>query len=97
MRWQFKGNAPVSFKVVLALLMINFVVLFGALWAVPRWSPVRPNAAHTYLIRFKGGAVYFVQPWLGKYFDYGFWAQFVLLALMFLIMWFHRDELERVS
>ena len=39
--------------------------------------------------------MYFVQPWLGKYFYYGSGAHFVLLALIFLIVWFHRDELER--
>jgi hypothetical protein len=97
MRWQFKGDAPVSFKVLFALLAVNFLLQFGASFAIPRWSPMRPDAAHSYAIRFKGGAVYFVQPWLGKYFDYGFWAGFVFLALIFLIMWLHRDELERVG
>jgi len=95
-RWQFKENAPVSFKVLFTLLAINFLGQFAADYAIRRWSPIRPDAAHSYLIRFKGGAVYFVQPWLGKYFDYGFWAHFVLLALGFLICWLHRDELERV-
>jgi hypothetical protein len=62
-----------------------------------------PVVAHSigcrafYLIRFRGGAVYFVQPWLGKYFSYGFAAHFVLLAFMFVILWLHRDEVERVS
>jgi hypothetical protein len=91
------GKAPASFKVLLALLGFNFVGQFAAFYAIPRWSPLRPDAAHSYLIRFRGGAVYFVQPWLGKYFFYGFCAHFVLLALAFLIAWLHRDELERVS
>jgi hypothetical protein len=96
MRWQFKEKEPASLKVLFALLGINFVGQFAAFYAILRWSPIRPDAAHSYPIRFKGGAVYFVQPWLGKYCDYGFWAHFVLLALMFLIFWFHRDEIERV-
>jgi hypothetical protein len=95
-RWQFKGEAPASFKVLFTLLGINFLGQMAAFCAIPRWWPIRPDAAHSYLIRFKGGAVYFVQPWLGKYFVYGFWAHFVLLALGFLICWLHRDELERV-
>jgi hypothetical protein len=97
MRWQFKGKAPASFKVLFALLGINFVGQFATSYAIPRWSPIRPDVAHSYLIRFRGGPAYFVQAWLGKYLDYGFWAHFVLLALMFLIAWLHRDELERVS
>ena len=97
MRWQFKGEAPASFKMFFALFGINFVGQSAAFYAIPRWSPIRSDAAHSYLIRFRGGAVYFVQPWLGKYFFYGFAAHFVLLALMFVIMWLHRDEVERVS
>jgi hypothetical protein len=96
MRWQFKEKEPVSLKVLFALLGINLLGQFAAVYAIPRRSPIRPDAAHSYLIRFKGGAVYFVQPWLGKYCDYGFWAHFILLALMFLIFWFHRDQIERV-
>lgn len=97
MRWQFKGKAPVSFKVLFALLGVNFLGQFGTSWAIPRRSPTMPDFAHSYPIRFRGGAVYFVQPWLGKYFYYGFASHFVLLALMVLIMWLHRDEIERVG
>lgn len=96
-RWQFKGQTPTPFKVVLTLFGINLLGQFAAFYLIPRWSPIRPDAAHSYLIRFKGGAVYFVQPWLGKYFDYGFAAHFVFLASLLLIAWLHRDELERVS
>jgi len=96
MRWQFTGKAPTSFKVLFGLLGINFLGQQAAFYAIRRWSPAHQDAAHSYFIRFKGGSVYFVQPWLGKYFDYGFWAHFVLLALLFLIFWLHRDEVERV-
>ena len=96
-RWQFKGEAPTSFKVVFTLLGMNLLAQFAAFYAIPRWSPIRPDVAHSYLIRFKGGAVYFVQPWLGKYFLYGFCGHFVLLALGCVIAWLHRDELERIS
>jgi hypothetical protein len=97
MRWQFKGKAPVSFKVVFALFGINLVAQLGTLYAIQRWWPSQPDSAHSYAIRFKGGAVFFAEPWVGKYCDYGLWLGFVLLALMFAIMWFHRDEVERVD
>ena len=97
MRWQFKGRPPASVLIVFALFLANSVLLTGAGYFIPHSSPTQPDAAHSYAIRFKGGAVYFVQPWLGKYFSYGLWAGFVLFALCALIMWFHRDELERIS
>lgn len=86
-----------SFKVVMALFFANLIAELGTALAIPRWSPTTPDSLHSSPIRFKGGVVYFVQPWLEKYFAYGFWAHFVLLALLFLIMWLHRDEVERVS
>jgi hypothetical protein len=97
MRWQFKGEAPVSFKVTFALLFANWVGVYAAAWAIPRWWPIRPDAIHSASMRFRGGTVYFVQPWLGRYVEYGFWADFVLLGLGLLIAWIHRDELERVG
>ena len=97
MRWQFRGKAPASIKVVLALLIINFIGQFVAAIGIPRWSPTQPDAIHSYMIRFKGGAMYFVQPWPGKYFDHGFWVGIALLGLMSLMVWIHRDQLERVS
>jgi hypothetical protein len=74
--------------------MGNFLLQFGLVFAIPRWCPTRPDAVHSYPIHFKGGSVYFVQPWLGKYDHYGFWGGFVLLALFFLLFWLHRNEVE---
>jgi hypothetical protein len=59
-----------------------------------KW-PAVPDAIYSYPIRFKGSAVYFVQPWLGKYFDNDIWIGFGLLGLFFLLMWMHRDEVVR--
>jgi len=97
MRWQFKDKAPISFKVLFALFGVNLIAQLGSAFAIPHWAPTKPDAAHSFPIHFKGGLVHYVQPWLGQYFDYGFGAHFVLLALLFLIMWLHRDELERIS
>lgn len=93
--WDPKGWAAVAVYTTFAVLMINFLGEFGAGFAIPRWCPTRPDAMHSYAIRFKGGSVYFVQPWLGKYFVYGFWAHFILLGFIFLLMWLHRNEVER--
>jgi hypothetical protein len=95
-RWQFKGKAPASIKVVFALVSINFLGQLATSYAIPRWSPITPDATHPYPVHFKGAAGYFVQPWLGRYFEYGFWVHFALLALFFLMVWFHRDKIERI-
>ena len=96
MSWRFKGKTPLSITLVFALLGLNFLGQLATSYIIPRISPVTADAAHPYLVRFKGLAGYFVQPWLGFYFEYGFGMHFVLLALFFLMVWVHRDEIERV-
>jgi len=96
MRWQFKDKTPASIIVVFVLLAINFVGQWATSYLIPQGSPITPDAAHPYFIRFKGGAGYFVQPWMGIYFEYGFWLHFVLLALFFLMLWVYRDRIERI-
>ena len=96
-RWRFKGKLPTSFNIVMALFWINFLLRLTAFFAIPKWSPTKPDVIHNYPIQYQGGVIYFVQSWLGKYLDYGFWAAFVLIALLFLILAvFHRDKIERV-
>lgn len=97
MRWRFKGKAPLPFKVVFALFMSNVVIQLGTAFAISRWAPRQPDAVHSYPIHWKGSVVTFVQPWLGKYFDCGFWGGFVLLAMVFLVQWWYRDQIERIS
>jgi len=97
MRWRFKGKLPTSFSIVMALCIINFMLRLIAFFAIPRFSPTKPDAVHNYPIQYQGGAIYFVQSRLGKYLDHSLWPTFVLIALLFLIMLvFHRDKIERV-
>lgn len=58
---------------------------------------MRADFAHSYQIRIGAGVVYFVQPWLGAYADYGMYAGFALLALFGVLLWLNRSKLERVS
>jgi hypothetical protein len=41
-------------------------VNLAAWWSIPEWSPTVPDAVHSLPIQFKGGTIYFVQPWLAK-------------------------------
>ena len=52
---------------------------------------------HSYPVRFRGGPTFFVQPWLGTYFDYDIYVGFALLSLFGVLLWVNRDKLERVG
>jgi hypothetical protein len=73
-------------------LLVDFAGFYALRW----WSSRQPDSVHSYPIRCRGGVVYFLQPWLGRHLECGFWAHFVLLALRFLILWLHRDGMERI-
>jgi hypothetical protein len=79
------------------VLMCDVVAQLGTGFAVSHWAPRAPDAVHSYPIRWRGGTVTFVQPWLGKYFEYGFWAVFVLMAMLFLVQWWCRDQVEKIG
>ena len=93
--WDPKGWAAVASFTIFALMIINFLVGYALAFAIPRRWPIAADAVHSYPIRFKGSAVYFVQPWLGKYFANDIWIGFALLGFFFLLMWLHRDEVTQ--
>jgi hypothetical protein len=93
--WDPKGWAAVVSFTTFALMMSNFLVSYALVYAIPRGWPTKADAVHSYSIRFRGGAIYFVQPWLGKYFDNDLWIGFALLGFFCLLMWLHRAEVTR--
>jgi hypothetical protein len=95
-RWQFKDKAPLPFKVVLAAFAANVAAQIGSSYAIPHWFPSAPDALHSYGV-FKAGVTYFVQPWLGKCLDYAARANYIFFALLLLILWFYRQQIERVD
>jgi hypothetical protein len=95
-RWQFKGKTPTAVKVVMLLFFAVMVVNLAAWWSIPERSPIVPDAAHSIPIRFKGGTLYFVQPWLAKTARDANWLAIGLGALCAALSWLHRGELERL-
>jgi hypothetical protein len=93
---QFKGETPVWAKVLVALMLVNAVLQIAAGYWVPNHAPIYPDASHPYRIQARGGPPYFVQPWVGLYYDYGFYAVFVLIGVFLLLLWINRDKIERV-
>ena len=97
MKWQFKGRAPAWAYVLAVLLLANIVFQLVTAYWIPSWAPVRPDAVHSYPVRFRGGPTFFVPPWLGTYFDYDIYVGFALVSLFGILLWLHRDKLERVG
>ncbi|MFZ0734606.1 MAG: hypothetical protein WAM79_19965 [Candidatus Sulfotelmatobacter sp.] len=96
MKWQFKDRTPAWAWILAVILILNIALQIATAYGVPRWAPVRADLIDSYPIRYQGGPTYFVQPWLGLYFDYGFEAGFGLLALFIVLLFLNRDNLERV-
>lgn len=96
MRFQFKGKTPAWALILTGLLLINIITQIVAAYWIPHWAPIQPDLTHSYQIRFRGGPSYFVQPWLGAYFDYGFYAGLALVGLFGLLLWLNRDKIERI-
>ena len=61
------------------------------------WAPQSPDAIRSYTVHFKGGIVYYYRPAVGWFVENGIFLLFALLGVMLLIMWFNRDQVERVE
>ena len=87
------GRPPAAFRVIFALLVVNFAVSYGlTLWG----GEPSPDSVHSYGIRFRGGHWSYFQPALGSYVDH--WSMplhFVLLAAVFAIAWRHRHGYQQ--
>ena len=97
MRWQFKGRTPAWAYILTALLLVNVVLEIVAAYWISSQAPVEADPVHSYPVRFRGGPTFFVRPWLGAYNHYSFYAGFVLAGLVLLLLWLHRDKLERLG
>jgi hypothetical protein len=71
-------------------------VNLAAWWSIPEWSPTVPDAVHSLPIQFKGGTIYFIQPWLAKMARDTNGLPAGLGAVCVVLLWVHRDELERL-
>jgi hypothetical protein len=95
--WRFKGKTPLWASVLVLLIVVNLAGQIVTSYAIPRWAPVQRDAMHSYRIHFWHGPTYFVQPWVGVYTEYGYYAGFGLLALFFLLLWVNRGQLEKTG
>jgi hypothetical protein len=93
-RLRFKNGVPFAFKLISAIIVLNFIVEFSLLMSLGKFAsriPVRPD---TFAI-LRGRIVYFVRPWLGRYLTTGAWLQFVLLGVLVLVLFLNRSQIEK--
>lgn len=95
--WRFKGKTPVSFKVLLSVVIINLATQMILIFTLPKWGRYLPDLTHSYPITLKGRGLYFVQPWLGHYVSQGLWINFVLIAALLVVLWNNRPRMEGTS
>ncbi len=82
-------------QILAGVLVLNIALQIVTAYAIPRWFPIQRDASHPYAIHFKGGPIYYVQPWVGVYTDYGLWIGFALVTVFVILLWVNRDQLER--
>jgi hypothetical protein len=94
--WRFKNRTPLWFAAIVALLMTDAVLHFTLLMTVSNWALPSWDAAHSYRIPFRDGNVDFGQWWLGRYLD-AWWIAPGLLAILVVLLFINREQIERVS
>lgn len=93
-RLRFRNGVPLAFKVISAVIVLNFIVEFGLILSLPKFAKQIPIGSSTFVI-LRGRAIYFVNPWLGRYLSTGAWVQFVLLGLLVLVLFLNRSQIEK--
>jgi hypothetical protein len=92
--WRFKDGTPLWFTAIVGFLTADSVTHFGLLMTVSTWAQSSRDTVHSYRVPFRDGVNYFVQPWLGRYLD-TWWIGMGLLAVLALLLFLNRDQLER--
>ena len=87
--YDFPDGTPKPLQTLFAVLFTNFPVNFILSMWVERRAPRQPSSAFSYPIHFKGGLVVYVRPAMGQYLEWGFWAHFILLGMIFLMFWYY--------
>lgn len=93
-RLRFKNGVPFFFKLISAVIVLNFIAEFTLLYLLPKISQPIPRGHSTFAI-VRGRNIYFVNSWLGHYLSIGSWLQFVLIALLIVVLFLNRSQIEK--
>jgi hypothetical protein len=95
-RYEWIGEPPLYWTVIAVAMMGNVAVSLILSYTLPRWARSIPDASHPIELRMKGGHLYYLSPGMGWYMNHDLWITFGLLGILALIMFIHRNKVERV-
>lgn len=93
--WRFRDKAPFPFKLLIAIVVLNFATDVILIFSLPHWGRFLPDGSHTYPIAVRGKGLYFVGSWVGRFLSLGLWANFVLIVAVVFMVWWYRGQLVR--
>jgi hypothetical protein len=94
--YRWIGPPPVYWTAIFWIMMAEFVVSWILFVTLSRWAQSAPDASHSVELHMKGGHSYYLSPGVGWFLNHHLWIFFALFAMLFLIMFIHRDKIERV-
>jgi hypothetical protein len=95
-QWQWIGKPPVYWTVIFCAMMAQVAVSLVLSFTLRRWARFVPDASHPIELRMKGGHLYYLSPGMGWYMNNDVLITFGLLGILALIMFIHRNTIERV-
>ena len=95
-RWQWIGNPPLYWTVLATIFLVYWVALILSPYFLVHVTVSTPSPSHSHALSVDGGVRY-MNPLLWWCHDKGEGVCASLLTLLILIMFFKRDQIERVG
>ena len=96
-RYQWVDKPPLYWAIIACAMMGHIAVSLVLFFTLPRWTRSVPDASHPIELRMKGGHLYYLSPGMSWFMNNDVWITFGLLGILALIMFIHRDKVERVD
>jgi hypothetical protein len=96
-KYRFIGGPPRSLTVTFAVGLLNLCGSWIAGAFRHLWAQKTSGGVFTYPIQFKGGNTWYFPPAIGWYIDLSFVAHFVILLVLALICYRHRNSFARID
>jgi hypothetical protein len=93
--WVWKKKPPLYWSILVTVLSVYWMALIFSSYLLAFVTAPTPSATHSHALSV-GGGVRYMNPLLWWCYDKGGWICGALLLLLILIMFFKRDQLERV-
>jgi hypothetical protein len=95
-RWQWIEKPPLYWVIIFCAMMAHTALSEALSFSLSSWARSVPDATHATELRMKGGHVYYLSTGMGWYLNNDIWITFGLLGFLALIMFIHRNKIERI-